>query len=48
MQLVKVVFIAFQEHNGKDPDCMAMWFSNGVRIPGKATLGEKFSQPEVK
>ena len=35
------------EHNGKPPDCMAFWFSNGVKIPGEASIPEELAQNEI-
>ena len=35
------------DHDGKDEDCMNYWLSNGVEIPGDATLPPEMSQPEV-
>merc|ERR1711970_367933 len=35
------------EHNGKAPDCMNFWFSNGVKIPGHATIPEYISQSDI-
>jgi len=35
-------------HNGKDPDCMQMWYSNHVTIPGPVTIPDDMSQQEVK
>jgi len=31
-------------HNGKAPDCMGFWFSNGVKIPGEASIPEYVAQ----
>jgi len=37
----------FEDVNHKKPDCMNLWFSNNVKIPGNATLPDHVSQPEV-
>merc|ERR1711962_886390 len=37
----------YEAFNGKKPDCLKMWFSNNVVIPGPATLPENMTQPEV-
>merc|ERR1719411_711297 len=37
----------FEDVEGQKPDCMNFWYSNGVRIPGEATLPAALSQPEV-
>ena len=34
-------------HNGKDPDCMNFWYSNDVKIPGKATIPDDIDQSEI-
>jgi len=36
-----------EHHNGKDPDCMPYWYSNGVYIPGDHTLPDDMEQPWV-
>jgi len=38
----------YEHHSGREPDCMDLWYSNNVRIPGKPTLPDDVSQPEVK
>merc|ERR1711874_545272 len=35
------------EHDGKRPDCMAFWFSNGVKITGTASIPEDLAQGDV-
>merc|ERR1711915_387626 len=37
----------FEEKKGIKPDCMNLWYSNHVEIPGHATLPDHVSQPEV-
>ena len=34
----------FTDVTGKEPDCFEYWFSNGIEIPGEATLPEEMSQ----
>jgi len=36
-----------EHHNGKDPDCMQYWYSNGVHIPGEPTIPDSMVQEEV-
>ena len=37
----------FTQTTGKQPDCLAYWYSNGVKIPGEATIPDEISQSEV-
>jgi len=34
-------------HDGTPPDCMKMWYSNHVEIPGEATIPEFISQSDI-
>ena len=34
-------------HNGRDPDCMSLWYSNNVKIPGKASIPDDMDQSEI-
>jgi len=34
-------------HDGKAPDCMHYWYSNGVKIPGHATIPDDMAQNDV-
>jgi len=36
-----------EQVTGKKPDCLNMWYSNNVNIPGEPTISEDMSQPEV-
>ena len=36
-----------QANEKQEEDCMQFWFSNGVEIPGNATIPPEMSQPEV-
>lgn len=33
---------------GHDPDCLQMWYSNHVEIPGESTIPDELVQPETK
>jgi len=35
------------EHDGKPPDCMNFWFSNGVKIPGNASIPAELAQNDI-
>jgi len=37
----------FEHHSGHPADCMAFWFSNGIKIPGHASIPEDLAQNEV-
>ena len=37
----------FTQAKGKEPDCLEYWYTNGVRIPGEATIPDEISQSEV-
>jgi len=37
----------FSIEKGKEPDCMDYWFSNDVKIPGKATIPDEFAQNDI-
>ena len=38
----------YTEVTGSDPDCLQMWYSNHVEIPGESTIPDDLIQPEVK
>jgi len=38
----------YTEVTGKVPDCLQMWYSNHVEIPGESTIPDELVQPEVK
>ena len=37
----------FTQTTGMNPDCYQFWYSNGVKIPGSATIPEDLAQAEV-
>ena len=37
-----------QTHGGKSPDCLQMWYSNKVKIPGQPTIPEDMAQNDIK
>ena len=37
----------FEHHSGQPADCMNFWFSNGIKIPGLASIPEDLAQTEV-
>jgi len=38
----------YSQTRGKEPDCVQMWFSNNVTIPGEPSIPSSMSQPEVQ
>lgn len=38
----------YTEVTGNVPDCLQMWYSNHVQIPGNSIIPDEISQPEVK
>merc|ERR1712018_492767 len=38
----------YTEVTGNIPDCLQMWYSNHVEIPGHHTIPDDMSQPETK
>jgi len=37
----------YEDKNGNKPDCLNMWYTNGVKNPGQATIPEEVSQADV-